>query len=80
MSLRTMLGQQIQSTYIVHAWTTKMLYLITQNISYLACRGYMKDYMIWTKHGEGSTPPYTTRNHANIDGIFHFVHDKQPLP
>jgi hypothetical protein len=40
----------------------------------------MKDYMIWTKHGEGSTPPYTTRNHANIDGIFHFVHDKQPLP
>jgi hypothetical protein len=36
MSLRTMLGEQRQSTYIVHAWTTKMLlYLMTHNKSFL---------------------------------------------
>jgi hypothetical protein len=36
MSLRIMLGEQKQSTYIVHAWTAKMLlYLMTMNKSYL---------------------------------------------
>jgi hypothetical protein len=36
LSLRTMLGKQRQSTYIVHAWTAKMLlYLMTQNKLYL---------------------------------------------
>jgi hypothetical protein len=38
----------------------------------------MKDYIIWIKHGEGSSLPYTT---ANINGIFQFVHEtQQPLP
>jgi hypothetical protein len=33
---RNMLGKQRQSTYIVHAWTAKMLlYLMTQTKSYL---------------------------------------------
>jgi hypothetical protein len=45
----------------------------------------MKDYLIWTKHGEGSSVPYTTENPANIDvdgpdmlvGGFQFVHETQ---
>jgi hypothetical protein len=36
-------------------------------ISHLICRGFMKDYMIWTKHGEGSSLPYTIRNPTNIN-------------
>jgi len=49
----------------------------------------MKDYLIWTKHGEGSSMPYTTRNPKNIDANgpdmianrFPFIHEKQqPLP
>jgi hypothetical protein len=36
MSLRTMLGEQRQSTYIVYSWTAKMLlYLMTEKKSYL---------------------------------------------
>jgi hypothetical protein len=27
-------------------------------------------YIIWTKHGEVSSSPYTTRNPANIDDKF----------
>jgi hypothetical protein len=46
----------------------------------------MKDYLIWTKHGEGSTAPYTSGNPMNIDvdgpdmlvGGFQFVHETQP--
>jgi hypothetical protein len=30
-----------------------------QIISHLVCRGFMKDYTVWIKHGEGSVP-YTT--------------------
>ncbi|XP_066334442.1 uncharacterized protein [Miscanthus floridulus] len=45
----------------------------------------MKDYLIWTKHGEGSSAPYTTRNPTNIDADgpdmlvdgFQFVHETQ---
>jgi hypothetical protein len=41
----------------------------------------MQDYIIWTKHGEGNSSPYTTRNHVNIDDKFQFVHEtEQPLP
>jgi hypothetical protein len=40
-------------------------------------RGFMKDYIIWTKHGEGSSSRYTTRNPVNIDDKFQFVHEKQ---
>jgi hypothetical protein len=49
----------------------------------------MKDYIIWTKHGEGSSAPYTSGNPANIDADgpgmlgdgFQFVHEtQQPLP
>jgi len=35
----------------------------------------MKDYLIWTKHGEGSSAPYTT---GIVDG-FDFVHKTQQL-
>jgi hypothetical protein len=41
----------------------------------------MKDYIIWAKHGKGSSSPYTTGNPVNIDDIFQFVHEtQQPLP
>ena len=45
--------------------------------------------MIWTKHGEGSSAPYTTGNLENIEAdgldmvanIFPFIHvTQQPLP
>jgi hypothetical protein len=41
-----------------------------QTISHLACQVFIKDYIIWTKHGEGSFASYTTRNPANISDIF----------
>lgn len=44
--------------------------------SHLVCRGFMEDYLIWTKHGEGSSAPYmrTTDNTAtNIN-----VEDQMP--
>ena len=52
-------------------------------ISHLVCRELMKDYLIWTKHGEGSSAPYTVGDPANIDtdgpGMladrFQFFHD-----
>jgi hypothetical protein len=45
----------------------------------------MKGYLIWTKHGEGNSAPYTTGNPTNIDvdgpdmlvGGFQFVHETQ---
>jgi hypothetical protein len=41
----------------------------------------MKDYIIWKKHGEGNSSPYTTGNPVNIDDKFQFVHKtQQPLP
>jgi hypothetical protein len=51
-----------------------------QIISYLVCRGFVKDYIIWTKHGEGSSSPYTTGSPENIDDRFQFVHETQPFP
>jgi hypothetical protein len=40
----------------------------------------MKDYMIWTKHGDGNSSSYTTRNPPYIDNGFQFVHEtQQPL-
>jgi hypothetical protein len=56
-----------------------------QILSHLIRRGFMKDYLICTKHGEGSSVPYTTENPTNIDvngpdmlvGGFHFVHETQ---
>jgi hypothetical protein len=38
-----------------------------QILSHLVHQGFMKDYLIWSKHGEGSSAPYTTGNPANID-------------
>jgi hypothetical protein len=35
----------------------------------------MKDYIILTKHGEGSSSPYTTGNPENIGDRFYFVHE-----
>jgi hypothetical protein len=41
----------------------------------------LKDYIIWTKHGEGSSSPYIAGNPKNIEGRFQFVHKtQQPLP
>jgi len=45
----------------------------------------MKDYLIWTKHGEGSSTPYATGIPTNIDADspkvlvdgFEFVHETQ---
>jgi len=41
--------------------------------SHLVCRGFMEDYLIWTKHGEGSSAPYTrttdnTATNINVEG------------
>jgi hypothetical protein len=52
-----------------------------QIVSHLVYRGFMKDYIIWTKHGQGSSSPYTVVNPENIDDKFQFVHKtQQPLP
>jgi hypothetical protein len=56
-----------------------------QILSHMVHRGFMKDYLISTKHGEGRSAPYTTGNPANIDvdgldklvGGFQFVHETQ---
>jgi hypothetical protein len=37
----------------------------------------MKDYIIWTKHAEGSSSHYTTKNPANNNDRFQFVHETQ---
>src|SRR5688572_22151269 len=57
-----------------HAWRTKTKHIYypcmdcknvvvfddtNQIISHLVCRGFVKDYTVWTKH---SSSPYTTRN------------------
>jgi hypothetical protein len=76
-----------------HAWRTKIKHIycpcmdcknvvvfddINQIISPLVCRGFVKDYTVWTKHGEGSAP-YTTE--AAEDERFQFAHGtQQPLP
>jgi hypothetical protein len=53
-----------------HTWRTKTKHIyslcmdcknvvvfddIEQIISHLVCRGFVKDYIIWTKHGDGSS-------------------------
>jgi hypothetical protein len=68
-----------------HAWRTKTKHIycpymdcknvvvfddIDQIISHLVCRGFVKDYTIWTKQGEGSSSTYTTRNPENIGDRF----------
>jgi hypothetical protein len=60
-----------------HAWRTKTNHIYcprlncknvvvfddtNQIISHLVCRGFVKDYIVSTKHGEGSSSPYTTGN------------------
>jgi hypothetical protein len=47
-----------------------------QIISHLVCRGFVKDYTVWTKHGEGSSAPYTTE--ATEDERCQFVHGTHP--
>jgi hypothetical protein len=79
-----------------HAWRTKTKHIYCpcmdcknvaifddtyQIISHLVCQRFVKGYIVWTKHGEGSSSPYTTRNPENIDDIFQFVYGtQQPLP
>jgi hypothetical protein len=68
-----------------HAWRTKTKHIYcpcmdcknvvvfdyTEKIIYhLVCRGFVKDYIIWTKHGDGSSSPYTTRNPENMTIYF----------
>jgi hypothetical protein len=68
-----------------HAWRTKTKHIYCscmnyknvvlfddkeQIISHLLCREFMKDYIIWTKHGEVIFSPYTTGNPENIDDRF----------
>jgi hypothetical protein len=49
-----------------------------QILSHLVCRGFVKDYTVWIKYGNGSAP-YLTENPK--DEIFQFVHGThQPLP
>jgi hypothetical protein len=52
-----------------------------KTISHLVYRGFMKDYIICTKHGKGCSSPYIDGNLANIDDRFQFIHEtQQPLP
>ena len=37
--------------------------------SHLVRRGFMKDYLIWVKHGEGSSTPYAEANSMHADGL-----------
>jgi hypothetical protein len=53
---------------------------IERIISRLVCQEFMKDYIIWTKHGEVTSSLYTTGNPMNIDDGFQFVHKTQPPP
>jgi len=46
---------------------------IQQILTHLVRRGFMKNYLIWTKHGEGSSTPYTT----GIVDRFEFIHETQ---
>jgi hypothetical protein len=41
----------------------------------------MNDYIIWSKHAEGSSSLYTTGNPENINDRFQFIHEiQQHLP
>jgi len=50
-------------------------------LSHLVKRGFMKHYLIWTKHGEGSSAPYmrttdnTTMNMINVEGPMPHVNE-----
>jgi hypothetical protein len=37
--------------------------------SHLVRRGFIKDYLIWVKHGEGSSAPSTEANLVHVDGL-----------
>jgi len=37
--------------------------------SHLVHRGFMKDYLIWVKHEEGSSTPYAKANPVHADGL-----------
>jgi hypothetical protein len=37
--------------------------------SYLVRQGFMKDYLIWVKHGEGSSVPYAKANPVLAYGL-----------
>ena len=40
-----------------------------QIISHLVHRGFTKDYLIWVKHGEGSSAPSTEANPVHADAL-----------
>ena len=37
--------------------------------SHLVCRVFMKDYLIWVKHGKGSSAPSVEANPVHADGL-----------
>jgi len=37
--------------------------------SHLDRRGFMKDYLIWVKHGAGSSAPSAEANPVHVDGL-----------
>ena len=37
--------------------------------SHLVRQGFMKDYLIWVKHGEGSSVPSVEANPVHVDGL-----------
>ena len=37
--------------------------------SHLVRRGFMKDYLIWVKHGDGSSAPSAEINPVHADGL-----------
>jgi hypothetical protein len=65
MSLRGMLVERRRSTYIVRASTAKNVVVFEdadQINSHLVCRDFMKDYLIWAKHGEDSSTACAIEN------------------
>ena len=61
-----------RSTYIVLASNAKMLlYLRMQKKSVLIwfTAVFVKDYLIWMKHGEGSSAPSAEANLVHADGL-----------
>jgi len=58
---------------------------VEANTSYRVCKGFMEDYLIWTKHGEGSSAPYmrTTDNTAtniNVEGPMPPLNECHAMP
>ena len=61
-----------RSTYAVLASNAKNVVVFEdakEISSHLVHRGFMKDYLIWVKHGEGSSAPSVEANLVHADGL-----------